>query len=532
MSIFTAVQNTRVGYNTFNLSHVKKLTADWGELFPTLLLECVPGDRFTLSQSQLVRLAPMIAPVMHQVTMYTHYFFVPNRLLWDEWEAFITGGRLGENEVVFPTVELEWTYVDGVLNTDFPRQRKLWDYFGLYAPPAPTGTGTEAVTMTVNFLPFSAYSLIWNEYYRDQNISSERLYKAESGSTQTFLPILLNRAWQHDYFTSGLPFTQRGPEATIPLGTEAPILFSPQGVASQAKNATTGGVYGNQTGFGTNSGGSVTVSPNGGTFALDISASHVADLSAATAATIIELRRAFKLQEFLEKNARGGSRYTEIIMSHFGVRSSDARLQRPEFIGGTSVPIQFSEVLQTSSSDETSPQGNMSGHGIATGMSRRHSYRCEEHGWIIGISSIMPKTGYFQGLHRMWKKFDRFDYYWPSFAHIGEQAIYNYELYNQDETTANEENETVFAYTPRYAEYKYIPNSAHGEFRTSLDFWHLDRKFDALPTLNEDFMYCNISGEEDLDRIFAVLDEEHFWIQLYNDVKATRPMPYFGNPKM
>ena len=263
----------------------------------------------------------------------------------------------------------------------------------------------------------------------------------------------------------------------------------------------------------------------------DVTHTHVADLKDATAASINELRRAFRLQEWLERNARGGSRYIEVILAHFGVQSSDARLQRPEFLGGSATPMSISEVLQTSntaegptSADET-PQGNMAGHAVSVGSSNRVAYKCEEHGYIIGIMSVMPKSAYQQGVPKHFTKFDKFDYFWPSFANIGEQAIQKKELYND---ITDGKNDETFGYTPRYAEYKYIPSTVHGEMRKSLDFWHMGRIFASRPELNQDFIEMD---HTEVSRIFAVeADSEDVYVYLHNHIKARRPMPYFGTP--
>ena len=330
-----------------------------------------------------------------------------------------------------------------------------------------------------------AYNKIYNEYYRDQNLCDKLTDKATDGSNSyTGVNTLQNRAWQHDYFTSALPWTQKGPEATIPLGTTAPLLNKTgtshdPNLATYFQN-TDGSRYGAstlQSGTGIAPASGQVIPSFGSNTAysqLDVSNHLEVDLTDATASSINDLRRAFRLQEWLERNARGGSRYIEVILAHFGVQSSDARLQRPEFLGGSATPISISEVLQTSdAAAEDTPQGNMAGHGVSVGSSNYVSYKCEEHGYIIGLMTVMPKTAYQQGIPKHFSKFDKFEYFWPSFANIGEQPILNKELYAFDDGN----NDEVFGYTPRYAEYKYIPSTVHGEFRDTLDFWHMGRIF-------------------------------------------------------
>jgi hypothetical protein len=518
MSVFSHVKVKKPKSSTFDLSHQKKLSGKMGELIPIFCAETVPGDEFKINTVQLLRMAPMLAPIFHQITVYQHFFFVPNRLLWDNWEGFITGGEDGTNNSVWPNVANSGAIVGN-----------LADYLGV--PENINGT------LNISALPFAAYGTIYNEYYRDENLVLKRDYKAVDGTqpgpshlTQLSVGACLKRAWQHDYFTSALPWTQKGPEATIPLGTTAPINFKSGSMSSDiiyrndpdswpttqfldlevyTSNANDGLAY-------TDIGGGVRRQ-----IAYDNSANLETDLSAATAATINDLRSAFRLQEWLEKNARGGSRYIESILSHFGVRSSDARLQRPEFLGGGSVPIQVSEVLQTApASGSSTPLAEMAGHGIAVGSNANIQYRCEEHGFIMGIMSVMPKTAYQDGLNKMWSREDRFDYFWPEFAHLGEQEVLQKEVY-ADTTTPD----ATFGYVPRYAEYKYLNDSVHGELRTTLDFWHLGRKFATDPSLNQTFIECNPS-----DRIFAVQGQEHIYAIVNHKVLAKRPMPYFGTP--
>ena len=520
----------RPAHNTFDLSHDRKMSIKMGALTPVLAMECVPGDSFTIKTSALTRFAPLLAPVMHQSSVYTHFFFVPNRILWDEWEDFITGGLDGLADPAFPVLQS----ASDILVKD----GELLDYLGL-----PSATYT---TDTVSALPSCAYNKIYNDYYMDENLSTPAVDKVTSGSNNIgVFKTIKNRAWQHDYFTSALPWTQKGPEATIPLGLEAPLLYgdyqsSPPTVYGDATLAREpfsagGAVLTNQGGlnFSGSSGELLDSStPGGSKWNPDITNTHVADLKEASAASINELRRAFRLQEWLERNARGGSRYIEVILAHFGVQSSDARLQRPEFLGGSATPMSISEVLQTSNtasaptSEDETPQGNMAGHGVAVAQSNKIAYKCEEHGYIIGIMSVMPKSAYQQGIPKHFIKFDKFDYYWPSFANIGEQPIYNKELY-QD--IFDGQNDEVFGYTPRYAEYKYIPSTVHGEMRDSLNFWHMGRIFASRPSLNQDFIEMDA---DEVSRIFAVQEAaaEDVYVYLHNKIKARRPMPYFGTP--
>lgn len=515
MSIFTDIQLKKMPSSTFDLSHQVKFSAKIGQLIPCMIMETLPGDVFSSNTAQLVRTAPLIAPIMHQVSVYTHFFYVPNRLLWDNWEDFISGGEDGLQEPVFPTVDL------GIFNNV---EGSLMDYLGI---------PTDVATQEVNALPLAAYQLIYNEYYRDQNLIDERNYKLVDGdnSTEKDLLDLHNRAWQHDYFTSALPWTQKGPIATIPLGTEAPIVYDNDRGNTVVIDNATGAAYQPTTNpamLVNNLGNIVGEDAPNPQLDLAVGFNHYADLSQATANTIIDLRNAFRLQEWLERNARAGSRYFEFIRAHFNVDVGDARVNRPEFLGGGTTPISFSEVLQTSGTGQTgstTPQGNMAGHGISLGESSSWKYRCKEHGFIIGIMSIMPKTSYQDGMARFFHKKDKFDYYFHAFAHIGEQPIYNREIYQQN----NSQDEEIFGYTPRYAEYKYINDRVAGKFRTSLDVWQGGRKFSSLPLLNQEFIECESS---EMDRLFAVQGEEQLYIQCYHQVRARRHMPYFSTPKI
>ena len=501
-NLFNSIKLQRPKKNVFDLTHDVKLSAEMGNLTPILTLECVPGDKFDIGCESLIRFAPMIAPVMHRMDVTMHYFFVPNRILWSNWEKFITDANSG---IVAPYI----TYEDSpTLYT--PARQKFVDYMGV--PPVPTGGSAQ----NLNVLPFAAYQCIYNEYYRDQNLIAPVDYKLKDGNQYvssltdiTRLLELRKRAWEHDYFTSSLPFAQKGSAVDIPIG----LVEGDLPVYLNSSNGTT--LNGSPA--------SVNVGAQGGR--TDVPADSLyADTSNATIepTTINDLRRAFRLQEWLEKNARGGTRYIENILTHFGVKSSDKRLQRPEYITGVKSPVIISEIVNTTGQTEGLPQGNMAGHGISVSSGRSGSYFCEEHGYIIGIMSVLPKTAYQQGIPKTYLKNDTLDYYWPSFAHIGEQAVTNNEIFAYT-STAND----TFGYVPRYAEYKYMPSRVAGDFRTTLDYWHLGRKFDTQPSLNGTFVNC-----EPTKRIFAVEDPvgDSLYCHVLNKIKAVRPMPKFGTP--
>lgn len=510
-NIFNSIQLKKPNKNFFDLTHDVKLSANMGELTPILTLECVPGDKFDLSCESIIRFAPMVAPVMHRMDVTMHYFFVPNRILWDNWEKFITNGDGFEVKPVLPTIEYEYAFQTNALAIAGKCSRMV-DYMGV--PPVPT-TGSPR---SISALPFSAYQCIYNEYYRDQNLIDPVNYKLTDGNQSTSwvrnveLTTLRNRAWEHDYFTACLPFAQKGPAVDIPLGQLADNAPIYRDTTSGPTPTTLSGTPYSVVVAGSNS------------------LSTSTDLFAATGGleveptTINDLRRAYRLQEWLEKNARGGSRYIESILSHFGVKSSDSRLQRPEYITGVKTPVVISEVLNTSGTVDQLPQGNMAGHGISVSSGRSGSYYCEEHGYIIGIMSVMPKTAYQQGIPRTFLKTDSLDYFWPSFANIGEQEVYNEEIFAYKPNGQN-----TFGYVPRYAEYKYMPSRVAGDFRTSLDYWHLGRIFDDVPSLSQEFIECVPTETE---RIFAVTDpdSQKLYCHVLNKIKAVRPMPKYGTP--
>lgn len=488
--------------NIFNLSHENKLTCDMGKLVPFYLEEIIPGDSFKVSSQLIVRLAPLVAPMMHQVDVFTHFFFVPNRLIYKDWEEFITGGKEGTSTAVCPTI----TSPSGGFAVG-----SLADYLGV-----PTGVGG----LSCLALPFRAYAKIYNDWYRDETLMDEVTINMNSGTDSTTSKDLLTRCWKKDYFTSALPFAQRGDPVYLPLGVSAPVKTSDQ--LTKVNIAGPSSAVSSYLSAAVNQGSIVygQTSP----VATGVDTNLYTDLSTATAATINDIRAAFQVQRWMEKNARAGYRYVEQILSHFGVRSSDARLQRSEFLGGGRSPIVVTEVLQTSQTDETSPQGNMAGHGFSAHISHSFTKTFEEHGFVIGILSIMPKANYQQGLARMWNRRSRTDWYWPVFSHLGEQAVLNKELYAQGTDADN----GIFGYQGRYDEYRRHYSQVHGQFRDTLNYWHMGRIFDALPTLNANFVKCDPTT-----RVFAVQSasvNDHCWVQIYNKVKAVRPIPKYSDP--
>lgn len=525
-NIFQTVQGRRPKANKFDLSHERKFTFEMGELIPMVVQEVLPGDSFRLQTEVMIRLAPMIAPVMHRVNATVHYYYVPNRIIWDEFEDFITGGPNGTTNPVAPYIKVSAGLVDSAYFTT----GSLADYMGI--PRIPTSV-VPSGTKKISALPFRAYQLIYNEYYRDQNVTSEVTINKGSGEVAAGDDAVLltrrKRAWEKDYFTSALPWAQRGPEVLIPIEGEGDVTYSPISTlltqdgdpASANTLAGTGGLITGE--LVVNKANAAGAGTSGRLENID----SVFLTNATT--TINELRKSIKLQEWLEKNARGGARYTEQILSHFGVVSSDARLQRPEYLGGGKTPVIISEVVSTfqASDGEGDPQGNMAGHGIAVGNQNKFTRRFEEHGYIIGLISVQPRTAYSQGLPKHFTRFDRFDYYWPEFANIGEQEVKNQEIY-WDPAASDSYNAATFGYQSRYAEYKYQPSTTHSLFNTSLDFWHMGRVFAAPPALNTPFIEADPTT-----RIFAVEEGGgHLICQLYNKIDAYRLMPYYGTPQL
>lgn len=558
-NLFNSIRINKPKRNAFDLSHDVKLSMNMGDLIPIFCEPVVPGDTFKVNTEILMRFAPLQAPVMHQMNVYTHFFFVPNRLIWDGWKDFITGGKRKGKEILdppqYPYFEITPTSY-GALGNKLLRG-SLADYLGF-----PVGndqkefeklfvTGSSLTNpennVKLDLLPFRAYHLIWNEYYRDQNLSEEFDIRKEiptviNGDYIRQLFSLRTRAWEKDYFTSALPWPQAGEDVVIPMKGEIDLT------ELEPFHVEVNGVSGNLVTSKENLQVDTRVVDAGGVRANGITTNNTSDLrvllgtaertqdtlplNGVTQATINELRRAIKAQEFLELSARGGGRYIEQIMSFFGVKSSDARLQRPEYLGGGKSPVVISDTQQTSQTtngEDGSPQGTLSGQAVS--VQRSHSFKrfFEEHGYVIGIMSVLPRSAYQQGLPRKFTKFEREDYYWPQFAHLGEQEIKNSELYCSTSDNSNGGNSGTFGYTPRYAEYKYIPSRVCGDFRDTLAFWHMGRIFNGRPHLNENFV--TFKGD---NRIFAdKLDTTNkLWVNIHHNISALRPMPVYGTPFM
>lgn len=513
MSIFNKVKAPKVKKNMFDLSHERKFSLNMGGLYPILLEEVIPGDRFSVNTEHLLRFHPMVAPLMHRIDAYVHYFYVPNRLVFDDWDNFIRGGNDGKDTTSIP--QIIWG------STRIPRKRTLADYLGV--PVVPESV-TPSSTFRTSALPFRAYQLIYSEYYRDENLIPEVFIGKGQTVTQEEVDAglfdLRKRAWPKDYFTSALPWTQKGDEILIPntsnVGPPAIIMQNNQvykpGIAEPLQAGTDGDFESATTGL-----------------PLQI------DDRSSLSISINDLRSSIHLQKWLERNARAGNRLSEFILAHFGVQSDDLRLGRPQYLGGGKAPITVSEVLATfgSETDGTSgPLGTMGGHGVGVGNTPSFKGTFKEFGHIIGIMSVIPKATYQQGLKRSWFKFDKFDYAFPEFANLGEQPVYLKELY-YPMAGIDGDGEKVFGYQSRYAEYKHGVSSVHGDFKDTLSYWHAGRQFLNEPTLNEQFITCNTSYID--DRIFPVADQQatdKLYCQLYNKVKVTRCLPIYGTPTL
>lgn len=547
-SHFAMIPQANIRRSVFDRSHVYKTTFNEGQLIPYFVDEVIPGDTFTLNPVEFCRLATPVVPFMDNIYIESFFFFVPSRLVYDKWVNLCGEQENPEDstDYLVPTVSLTGDLTG-----------KLPDYMGIACA---SGTFNN---ISVNCLPFRSYWLIWNEWFRDENL--QKSVKVSKGETNTVLepmgPSTANlnyglpsgienwydpapRGKRYDYFTGALPWPQKGPAVDLPLGTTASITgVSALGTSSQNIGAMSSAFN--------NLGGDVRGSDDYLHWPVNLNSSSsspsvsnftasqipkmpsdgspwLADLSSATSITINSLRQAFMLQRYYEIDARGGTRYTEKLQAHFGVTNPDARLQRPEFLGSHSSMMNINPVTQTSSTDSTSPQGNLAAYGLNAQRYHAFTKSFSEFGYVIGLINVRADLTYQQGVNKMWLRSDVLDFYWPSFAHLGEQAIENIEIYCQ----GNDDDNKVFGYQERYAEYRYKPSLITGQFRSTynepLDIWHLSQKFATLPTLSDEF----IQDHPPISRVVAVPTYPHFLLDVKFNLKCIRPMPMYGIPGM
>jgi hypothetical protein len=549
----------------FDRSHVYKTTFDSGKLIPVFVDEVLPGDTARMSVNYFARLATPIKPIMDNIYLDWFFFFVPNRLVWEHWQNFCFEQEDPDDstDYVIPTVSATGNSKNDYIGS-------LWDYFGL---PVNTSGNISGISA----LPFRGVYLIWNEWFRDENLQkSVKIQKGDTNEVLNSARVSDQPSWlfksgsnifpgypcpprgkRHDYFTSALPWTQKGPGVSIGLAGTASIvdptpdngyllhsnanqlaavsayggsasssggkrMASGNGVVTFSRYASEFSTVG---GFAGNTDGPVTISAQVGSAYLG-NDSYV-DLDSSSIFTINSLRTAFQMQKFYERLARGGTRYTEVLRSFFGVVSPDARLQRPEFLGSFTKMINVNPIAQTSATDDISPQGNLSAYGVTAAKFHGFNKSFVEHGYIFGFVCARADLTYQQGINKMWLRSTVYDFYWTTFAHLGEQAIELREIYAQ----GSEADTTVFGYQERYAEYRYKPSQITGKFRSSvvngsLDMWHLSQFFKNAPTLNEEFIVEN----PPIERIIAVPSEPEFLLDIGFRYTTVRPMPMFGTP--